>query len=141
MVLLKRLHHLNGSLMVVMKKMGNIHLCIDLREPNKGIVTDSQSLPHAEDVFMELHGTRMFSTFDLLSTYPQLVLQEDSRDFTAFIMHYGLVHFKCVPYRFAPALRALQRMPVILNNQPGVQSYLDDDIVFMTTPEEYTKTS
>ncbi|CAM4562393.1 unnamed protein product [Caretta caretta] len=83
---------------VTQKKGGGIRLCVDLREPNKAIVIDSHPLPHIEEVFAELCGAKMFSTLDLQSAYHQVMLQEDSRDLTAFITHEGLFHFKHVPY-------------------------------------------
>ena len=50
---------------VVKKKTGGIRLCVDLREPNRAVVTDSHPLPHIEEVFRELRGATMFSTIDV----------------------------------------------------------------------------
>ncbi|CAM4492671.1 unnamed protein product [Caretta caretta] len=120
------------------KKGGGIRLCVDLREPNKAIVIDRHPHPHIEEVFAELCGAKMFSTLDLQSAYHQVMLNEDSRDLTAFITHEGLFHFKCVPDGLASAPSAFQKMTsLILKNQCGVQCYLDDIIVFGNTSEEH----
>lgn len=55
---------------------------------------DSHALPHIEEMFAELSGTEMLSTLDLQNAYHPLILQENSRDPTAFIMHDGLFCFK-----------------------------------------------
>lgn len=81
-----------GLLVVTKKKPRCIHLCIDLRDPNKTIVTDSHLLSYIEVVFMELRGTKMFSTLELQSAYHQVILQEDSRDLTIFILYDGLIN-------------------------------------------------
>ncbi|CAM4672822.1 unnamed protein product [Lepidochelys kempii] len=121
-----------------MQKGGGIHLCADLREPNKAIVIDSHPLPHIKEVFAKLRGAKMFSTFDLQTTYYQVMLHEDSRDFTTFITREGLFRFKYVPYGLASAPCAFQKMmSLILKNQHGVQCYLDDIIVFGNTSEEH----
>ncbi|CAM5075895.1 unnamed protein product, partial [Natator depressus] len=120
------------------KKGGGIHLCVDLREPNKAIVIDSHPLPHKEEVFAELRGAKMFSTLDLQSAYYQVMLHEDSRYLTAFITHEGLFYFKRVPYGLTSSPSAFQKMmSLILKNQHGVQCYLDDIIVFGNTSEEH----
>ncbi|CAM5153065.1 unnamed protein product [Natator depressus] len=127
-----------SPVVVTQKKGGGIRLCVDLREPNKAIVIDSHPLPHIEEAFAELHGAKMFSTLDLQSAYHQVMLHEDSRDLTAFITHEGLFRFKCVPYGLASAPSAFQTMmSLILNNQHGVQCYLDDTIMFGNTSEEH----
>ena len=49
-------------------------MCVDLREPNKAIVIDCYPLPHMEDLFSELRGSKIFSTIDLASAYHQVPL-------------------------------------------------------------------
>ncbi|CAM4657545.1 unnamed protein product [Lepidochelys olivacea] len=98
-----------SPIVVTQKKGGGIRLCVDLREPNKAIVIDSHPLPHAEKVFAELCGAKMFSTLDLQTAYYQVMLHEDSRNLTAFITHEGLFHFKRVPYGLASAPSAFQK--------------------------------
>lgn len=54
---------------------------------------DSHPLPLIVDILSELrqnYGAVKFSTLDLKSAYHQLKLHEESRGFTAFIIHEGL---------------------------------------------------
>ena len=68
-------------------------MCVDLREPNKAVITDSHPLPLIKDILSELHGAVMFSTLDLKSAYHQLTLHEESRGLTTFITHEGLYQY------------------------------------------------
>lgn len=67
-----------SRIVVTKKKKKQIRLCVNLCEPNKGIVVDSFPLQHMEKMFANLCGARMFSTLDLQSAYHQVVLHEDS---------------------------------------------------------------
>ena len=129
-----------SPIVVTRKKNGGVRLCVDLREPNKGVVVDSFPLPHMEEMFTELRGATLFSTLDLQSAYHQVMLHEDSRNLTAFITQDGLFRFKRVPYGLASAPGCFQRMmSIILKGQAGVQCYLDDIIVSGTTAEDHDK--
>lgn len=129
-----------SPIVVTAKKTGGIRMCADLREPNKAVVTDSYPLPHIDELLANLRGAKVFSTIDLANAYYQLPLHEDSRDITAFITHEGLFRFCRVPYGLASAPSAFQKMmATILQGVPGVQNYLDDLIIYGTTPAEHDR--
>lgn len=62
------------------KEGGKLCMCVDLREPNKSIVSDCHPLPHMDELFADLRGATVFSTIDLASAYHQMMLHPDSRD-------------------------------------------------------------
>lgn len=74
---------------VTSRRNGKIHMCVDMREPNKAVVPDSHRLPVIEDLISELRGSKLYSTLDLKSAYHQLELDKESRGLTAFITHEG----------------------------------------------------
>nr|XP_055041695.1 uncharacterized protein K02A2.6-like [Misgurnus anguillicaudatus] len=120
-----------SSIVVTKKKSGEIRVCVDLREPNRAVITDCYPLPHMEDLFTELRGATVFSQIDLQSAYHQLPLHEESQNLTAFITHDGLFRFTKVPFGLASAPSAFQKMmKTVLEGLPGVQNYLDDLIVY-----------
>lgn len=130
-----------SPIVVVQKKSGAIRMCVDLREPNKAVVTDSYPLPHIEELLSLLRGASVFSTIDLESAYFQLPLHEESRDLTAFITHEGLFRFCRVPYGLASAPSAFQKMLVtVLQGLPNVANYLDDIILWGQTQTEHDHT-
>ena len=123
-----------SPIVVTKKKSGDIRMCVDLREPNKAVITDSHPLPLIEDILSELHGAVMFSTLDLKSAYHQLTLHEESRGLTAFITHEGLYQYCRVPYGLCSAPATFQKMMTqILSGLKGVQCYLDDVIIYGTS--------
>nr|XP_055067975.1 uncharacterized protein K02A2.6-like [Misgurnus anguillicaudatus] len=129
-----------SPIVVTLKKTGGIRLCVDLREPNKAIVTDSYPLPHMDELLSSLTGATLFSTVDLQSAYHQVMLHPDSRDLTSFITHDGLFRFCRVPYGLASAPSAFQKMMcTILQDLPNVANYLDDIIIWGRTPEEHER--
>ena len=89
---------------------GKPRVCVDLREPNKSIVSDCYPLPHMDELLTNLRGAAVFSTIDLASAYHQMLLHPDSRDITAFITHEGLFRFCRVPFGLASAPSAFQKM-------------------------------
>lgn len=79
-----------SPIVVTRKKKGGIRMCVDLREPNKAVITDCFPIPHIDELLSTLRGAAVFSTIDLASAYHQVPLHEESRDLTAFITHDGL---------------------------------------------------
>ncbi|CAI5686315.1 unnamed protein product [Oreochromis niloticus] len=127
-----------SPIVVTRRKTGDIRMCVDLREPNKGVVVDSHPLPLIEDILSELRGAVMFSTLDLKSAYHQLKLHEESRGLTAFITHEGLYQYCTVPYGLSSAPALFQKMMTqILRGQKGMQCYLDDVIIYGASEAEH----
>ncbi len=130
-----------SPIVVIQKKSGAIRMCVDLREANKAVVTDSYSLPHIEEMLFLLRGATVFSTIDLESAYFHLPLHEESRDLTAFITHKGLFRFCRVPFGLASAPSVFQKMVVtVLRGIPNVANYLDDIILWGSTQTEHDLT-
>lgn len=112
------------------RKNNTIHLCVDLRDPNKAVVKDSHPLPLIKDILPELCGSMLFSSLDLRNAYYKVLLHEESRGLTAFITHKGLNQFCRVPYGLWSAPSAFQCMMTMnLKGLDSVQCYLDDVIV------------
>jgi hypothetical protein len=75
---------------LVRKKDGTVRWCVDYRAVNDRTTKDYYPLPIIEDCLDTLQGTTCFSTLDMTSGYYQIELDEESRQKTAFITHYGL---------------------------------------------------
>lgn len=129
-----------SPIVVVAKKNGKIRICVDLREPNKAVVIDKFPLPHTEELLHKLHGAKYFSKIDLAAAYHQVLLSPESRELTTFITDSGLYRFKRVCFGLASAPSAFQKMMVtILQKCKNTLCYIDDVIVFGSTPEEHFK--
>ena len=82
-----------GALVLfVKKKDGSLRLCIDYRQLNRATIRNQYPLPHIDELFDQLHGTRVYSKIDLRSGYHQLRVWENDVSKTAFRMIYS--HYK-----------------------------------------------
>jgi hypothetical protein len=58
--------------LLVKKKDGKLHLCVDYRELNKLIVKNKYPLPRIDDLLDQLGEAKVFSKIDLMSGYHQI---------------------------------------------------------------------
>ena len=75
----------------------------------KGILT-LVPLPKIDEIYAQLKGSKIYSTFDMRSGYYHMVLPEDSRPKTAFVSLFGKWEFKRCPFGLAQALAYFQRL-------------------------------
>ena len=125
-----------SNVVVVTKPSGKIRLCIDLRMPNKAVITDGYAIPRIEELLHTMKGCGVFSKIDLSEAYLQLRLHKDSRELTTFITHDGLFRFKRCPFGLASCPSAFQSvMTTLLKGIPGVVCYLDDILISAASQE------
>ena len=97
---------------------------------------------YCKDVLDLLGGAQFFSTLDLASGFWQVLMDEETREKTAFVTHSGLhmYEFCVMPFGLTNDLATFQRlMEVILNGlaRDCCIVYLDDILVFSKTFEEH----
>ena len=122
-----------SPVVLVKKKDGTYHFCIDFWKFNAVTCEDSYPLPRIDDTLDRLQGTRYFSTLDLMSGYWQCELHPSAREKTAFIMYGGLYEFHVMPFGLCNAPSTFQwLMESVLQGLNWVTCliYLDDVIVF-----------
>ena len=69
-----------APVVMVRKKDGNWHFCIDYRALNSVTVKDAHHLPRTDDTLDALGGSAVFSTMDLSSGYWQVQLDEQDQE-------------------------------------------------------------
>ena len=127
-----------APMVVVMKKNGNIRICVDLKGLNKSIKRERYMLPTVDDIVPKLAGATMFSKLDAASGYWQLPLDEESALLTTFITPKGRYCFRRLPFGISSASEIFQReMTRIVNDIEGACAYQDDIIVYGMTAEEH----
>ena len=98
-------------MVLVWKKDGGLHFCIDFHCLNAHTKKDSYPLPMIQDVLESLVGTGHFSCLDLKSGFWQIRMDKASKQYIAFTVgNLGL--FKC------------NRMPFGLCNTPATFQWL-----------------
>ena len=109
-----------SPVVMVRKKDGSLHFCVDFRQLNAATVKDAHPLPRIDDLLDALHGAKWFSTLDLKSGYWQVPITEQDKATTSFRTSSGqLFEFNQVPFGLcnAPATfsRLMDRVPAGLH--------------------------
>ena len=128
---------------LVRKKDGSPQFCIDLRRLNARTIKDAYSLPHIEETLDCLGGAHIFTSLDLKSGYWQMKMDEASKELTAFTVG-PLGFYKCDRMQFgltnAPAtFQHLMESCLGDLHLNWCIIYLDDIIVFASSPEEHIR--
>ena len=128
----------SSPLHIVVKKDGSLRPCGDYRRLNMITEPDHYPLPNIADVTTFLHGAKIFSTLDLLKGYYQVPMNPEDIPKTAITTPFGTYtfNFSCFGLRNAGA--TFQRMmDDLLGDLPFCVAYIDDILVFSSTPAEH----
>ena len=128
----------SASIIVVPKGDGGKHCVIDYRALNKVTRKFVWPMPKVEDIFSQLNGAKYFSTLDLRARCHHIGLTTDSIPKTAFTSPFGKYEYVKVPFELAQAPVYFQElMTGVLKDLPFAMAYLDNIIIYSSTPEEH----
>ena len=129
-----------SQVVIVRKKTGEIHLCVDFRKLNAVSICDSFSLPHVEEALQAVQAAVWFSSFDLAQGYLQMAMEEEDIEKTVFRAgSSGLYKFTCMPFGLTNAGASFSRlMEMCIGDQQYVTLlfYLDDICIFVETADQ-----
>lgn len=91
-------------MVLVRKKDGHLHFCVDYRKLNSITHRDAYPLSRIEESLAALNEN--FSTLDLTKGYWQIQVSEEDKENTAFVLH----KFNRIPFRLCNALATFQRV-------------------------------
>ena len=130
-----------NAVVLVWKKDGTLHFCIDFRRLNALTRKDSHPLPRICETLESLVGLAYYSTFDLTSGFWQVPMSEESKQYTALTLgSMGLFECERMPFGLCNAPTTFQRL---MQNCLGELNltycliYLDDIIVYSKSLEEH----
>ncbi|KMQ91596.1 reverse ribonuclease integrase [Lasius niger] len=129
-----------NPLVVVIKKTGEIRLCLDAREINKRMANDHDQPPTIDEVFRRIGDKRYFTTLDVAKAFWQIPLQEESKRYTGFKFDNQTYVFRRLPFGLKTAgasfTRAMQRA-IGDECDPFTIVYLDDILIASNSLEEH----
>ena len=125
-------------MMVLYYDRKSIRICGDYKlTANKASRFEQYPLPKVEDLFSTLGGGITFTKLDMSQAYPQLLLDDDSKEIVTVNTHKGLFYYQHLPFGVSSAPGIFQRtMETILAGMPQVLVYLDDDILITGSSQE-----
>ena len=126
---------------LVRKKDGSLHFCLNFCCLNTCTKKDSYPLPRIQEALESLVGAGHFSSLDLKLGFWQIKMEEASKQYSAFTVG-NLGFFKCnyMPFGLCNVPAMFQRC---MQNCQGELNliycliYLDDLIMFLCTAEEH----
>jgi hypothetical protein len=131
-----------SPVLFVPKGDGELRMCIDYRAVNRITIKDRYPLPHLEDLFNGLEGSKVFYKLDLASGYHQIRIAAGDRQKTAFTTTFGLYEWRVLPFGLANAPSQFMRMMDGLltpEMRRFVAVYLDDVLIHSCSLAEHQK--
>ena len=129
-----------SSLVIVEKKNGNLRICLDPRDLNKAIMREHYKLPSREEIASQFTGAKIFSKLDASSGFWQVQLDDASSRLCTFITPFGRYRFLRLPFGISSAPEVYHKIiHDLYEGLPGVNTMMDDIIVWGTTQEEHDK--
>ena len=130
-----------NAVVLVWKKDGTLHFCVNFRCLNVWTKKDSYPLPRIQEAFESMAGSAHFSSMDFKSGFWQIKMALESQQYTAFTVgSLGFYEFTRMPFGLCNVPETFQHlMQNILGelNLMYCMIYLDDVIVFGRTEEEH----
>jgi hypothetical protein len=129
-----------APVLFVVKKGGDLRMCIDYRDLNEQTIKNCCPLPRIDEIFDRLTNPQFMSSFDLQNGYWQIAMKEEDIYKTAFRTRYGHFEFLVMPFGLTNAPATFQTlMNTILHPylDKFVVVYIDDILVFSKTLEEH----
>ena len=130
----------SSPVVVVKKPDGSNRVCVDYRKLNKITLFDPEPMTSVSELFHKLSGSKVFSKIDLSKGYWQIPVAKEDIEKTAFVTPDGAFEFLKMPFGMMNSGATLVRaMRKLINGMSGVDSYVDDILVYTKTWEEHVK--
>ena len=126
---------------LVRKKDGTLHFCVDFRHLNAWTKKDLYLLPCIQEALESMAGSAHFSSMDFTSGFWKIKMAPELQQYMALTVgNLGFYKFTCMPFRLCNTPVTFQHL---MQNTLGELNltycviYLDDLIIFGHTEEEH----
>ena len=127
-----------AGMVLVPKKNGTVHICVDLKMLNGNVLREIHPLPKVDETLTLLSGATCFSKLDANGGFQQIPLSADAHLLTTFLTPYGQFCFNKLPFGVSCTPELFQKQMInILQGLQGVVCQIDDVLVFGKTHKEH----
>ncbi|CAL2245953.1 unnamed protein product [Prunus armeniaca] len=123
---------LANVVLVAKQEKGKWRVCVDYTDLNKACPKDNFPLPRIDQLVDSTSGNQLLSFMDAYSGYNQILMHEDDKAKTSFIIERGTYCYKVMPFGLKNAGATYQRLVnKIFKEQIGktMEVYMDDMLV------------
>ncbi|CAL8091986.1 unnamed protein product [Prunus armeniaca] len=100
---------LANVVLVAKQENGKWRVCIDYTDLNKACPKDNFQLPRIDQLVDSTFGNQLLSFMDTYSSYNQILMHEDDKVKTSFIIERGTYRYKVMPFGLKNARATYQR--------------------------------
>lgn len=131
-----------NPLVTIIKKDQSVRLCLDARKLNSVTIPDYEGAPPINEILANCGGMKVMSSIDLRSSFWQIPLKRECRDYTGFLYKGRTYRFTVTPFGLKTSLASLTRgLDSILT--PEIKAftiiYVDDILCFSSNISEHLK--
>ena len=129
-----------SALHIVPKKDSSVRITIDPRDLNEALYREYHPVVTVEEVARKCGPSKYFTVLDANSGYFQLVLDKESRSYTAFNTPFGRYRYKRLPMGITSAPELFQRIfGDIFGKIPGLHMIMDDFLIASNSLEKHNE--
>ncbi len=119
-----------SAMHIVLKKDKSVRITIDPKDLNKALIREYHPTTTVEEIAQRCGSARHFTVLDANQGYYQLVLDQDSRNYTAFNTPFGRYRFLRLPMGIKSSPEIFQRVfSDLFSHIEGLESIMDDFLI------------
>jgi hypothetical protein len=121
------------------QKRGKRRMVVNYKKLNDNTKGDDYLLPRKDELLDQIHGKKIFSSFDCKSGFWQVLLDDSSQELTAFTCPQGHFQWKVMSFGLKQAPSIFQRHmdETFKGFEKFCRIYVDDIIVFSDNDKEH----
>lgn len=129
-----------NPLVTIIKKDQSVRLCLDARKLNKVLIPDFEGAQPIHELLSNCGRVKYMSTIDLRSSFWQIPIKKECRDYTGFMYKGKTYRFTVTPFGLKTSLASLTRgLDMVLSEEVKKSTiiYVDDCLCLSNSVEEH----